>query len=124
MSSEADIDYIIMTNAHEESRFAELLADFRQSFSDVSEVSAKQLLRARLVELLIEARIGFYAIDHDASGDHRQLERDLTTAEAMKLIGDDRAWAWTPSEDSALYFLVAIDQGYWGRSVDRGTADQ
>ena len=112
--AQRDVDYLIMTNAHEESRLAELLVDLRQSFPGLSEVEARQRLRPRLLQLLAQKKIGIYSIDTAPSQHVEPQQCEMDLSKAKDLVEDDHAWAWTPPEGGPLYCLFPIDLAWWG----------
>ena len=113
-----DLDYIIMTNAHEESRLGELLADLKQHSPDLSEAEAKQLLKPRILQLVAQKRIGFYALDISRPTQGELQPRDLEVPRSLDLVDDDHTWAWTPPEGAPIYCLFAIDRAWWGEPHD------
>ena len=93
-----DIDYVIMTNAHEESQLAEMLADYCQQYPGVGESEAQQLLKKRLSGLVSERKIGMYEVETGRTYRSSKEYRDLSTEEALAVILSSNNWGRAPND--------------------------
>lgn len=129
-----DIDYIIMTSANEDDRLIELLVCFRGEYPDVPESEARDRLKTRLEQLVLDGKVGIYADDltrhHMTVGEGRRLTpeedaewrrsemaayRDLSTEDSLQMIRSEEGWAPEVQSDAkAMYYLCAKDPNYFG----------
>lgn len=105
-----DIDYVIMTNAYEESRLAEVLADYCRQYPEVGKSEAQQLLMKRLSDLVIERKIGMYEAEIGRTYQSSKEYRDLSTEETLAVILMSSNWVWVPNDEArVMHYLFAKD---------------
>lgn len=114
MVPSGDIDYIIMTNAHEDSSLWEVLADYEKEYPGVSAPETLNNLRARLTELVSDGRVGVYRVEAGRSYESPEEYQDLKISEALALINEDRNWDATAAETGVRNCLYARDNNYFG----------
>lgn len=114
MAPIVDIDYIIMTNANEDSRLWELLYDYKKEYANLSSSEALNNLKARLTELVSEGKVGIYSMESGRSYESSEEYQDLTVAEALAVINEDRNWDVTTTDSEILKCLYARDRNYFG----------
>lgn len=103
-----DIDFLIMSNAFDESRLAEVLADCCQQFPELGESTAQQLLMKRLSELVSEGKVGIYEVEIGRRYRSSSEYRDLSTGEALAVIQSAMHWGWAPDDEaSVMHYLFA-----------------
>lgn len=108
--SRGDLDHPIMTNAFDESRLAEVLADYCNQHPELGESAAQQLLMKRLSDLVSEGKIGMYEVEIGRSYRSSKEYRDLSTEEALAVIQSGKHWGWAPNDDAKVtHYLFARD---------------
>lgn len=116
-----DIDYVIMSSANDEDRFAELLASFRNEYPEIDRAAAINRLKIRLEQLISDGKVGIYESVMEGTGTTGSEYRDLPSDEALSLIGSAEIWEWEESSDvKGLYYLFAKDSSYWGKYYGEG----
>lgn len=115
MAPIVDIDYIIMTNANEDSRLWELLYDYKKDHPNLSSSEALNNLKARLTELVSEGKVGIYSMESGRSYESSEEYQDLTVAEALAVINEDRNWDVATADSEILKCLYARDRNYFGK---------
>lgn len=116
-----DIDYVIMSSANDEDRFAELLASFRSEYPEIERAEAIDRLKMRLEQLISDGKVGIYESVIERTDTSESEYRDLPSDEALSLIGSAEIWEWDVSSDvKGLYYLFAKDSSYWGKYYGEG----
>jgi hypothetical protein len=98
--SSGDIDYVIMTNAYEESQLAEVLSDYCRQHPNVGESEAQQLLLKRLSDLVREGKIGMYEVENGRTYQFGKEYRDLSTEETLAVILGRNNWVWAANDEA------------------------
>lgn len=106
-----DLDHLIISNAFDESRLAEVLADCCQQFPELGEAAAQQLLTTQLCALVSVGKIGLYEVEIGRSYRSSAEYRDLSTAEALAVIQSGEHWGWAPDDAArVMHYLFATDR--------------
>jgi hypothetical protein len=109
------LEYIVMLNCHEESRLAELLADYRQSYPQTEHQTARTALARRLSELIRSGKVGMYELPLDRRVSSPSEYRDLGVEEAVAIVQDASKWDWEAGNgENVFYLLFAQDEAFWG----------
>lgn len=118
-----DIDYVVMSSAHEEFRLAELLFSFRDEYRGAADPLSQ--VRRRLEQLILESKVGIYEAETGRRYKNGKEYRELTPEEALSLIRIDKNWDWEVKAGAkSVFYLFAKDKDYWGTyygSTDRST---
>ncbi len=114
MAPSGNIDYIIMTNANEESLFWEVLSEYRQEYPSLSESEALSRLIKRLSELVSERKVGIYSRDGRRSYISSEEYQDLEISDALAVINEKRNWFLPEQATATVYHLWAQDESYFG----------
>lgn len=113
--SEHSLDYIIMLNAHEESRLPELLADYAQSRPSLSAAEVREHLSTRLSELMKAQKVAMYELPIARPPGTAMTYRDVPIEDALAIVAASENWAWeSPPGTKVLHLLFAQDEDYWG----------
>jgi hypothetical protein len=105
-----NIDLVIMTNAEEESRLAELLADYIQQNPAIDPAEARQAVAIRVADLLQRAKVGMYELPLRGGS---PPYRELPLSEALAVVAAPEQWEWEPPAGAgAFYPLFELDQTY------------
>jgi hypothetical protein len=116
-----DIDYVIMSSANDEDRFAELLSSFRNEYAEIEQSAAIDRLRVRLGQLLSDGKIGIYEFVTGRTYTGGSEYRDLSSDEALALMDRADIWEWeVPPDAEVIYHLFARDSTYWGQYYGEG----
>jgi hypothetical protein len=103
-----DLDGLIMTNAYEESRLAELLSDYCKEYPEAAESGARQVLMKRLSELVSMGKVGMYEAEIGRAYESGKDYRDLSPQEALAVISSPNGWDWALSDNSkVMHYLFA-----------------
>jgi hypothetical protein len=116
MAPTGDIDYIIMTNAHEDSFLWEVLADYEKEYPGVPATEALNNLKTRLTELVSDGKVGVYRVEAGRSYESPEEYQDLKISEALAVINEDRNWDVTATETGVRNCLYARDNNYFGHN--------
>jgi hypothetical protein len=114
MPPTVDIDYIIMTNAHEDSFLWEVLADYEKEYPGVPSSEALNTLKARLIELVSDGKVGVYRVEAGRSYETPEEYHDLKISAALAVINEDPNWDVTATETGVRNCLYARDNNYFG----------
>jgi hypothetical protein len=116
-----DIDYVIMSSANDEDRFAELLVSFRNEYPGIEQAAAIERLKIRLERLVSDGKVGIYESVLGRTYTSGSEYRELPSDEALALIRSAGIWEWeAPSDAKAIYYLFAKDSTYWGQYYGEG----
>jgi hypothetical protein len=114
MAPAGDIDYIIMTNAHEDSFLWEVLADYEKEYPGVSAPEALNKLKMRLTELVSDGKVGVYSVEAGRSYESPEEYQYLKISQALAVINEDGNWDVAATETEVLNCLYARDDNYFG----------
>lgn len=114
MAPTGDIDYIIMTNAHEDSSLWELLVDYEKEYPGVSAPEALNNLKSRLTELVSDGKVGVYSMEAGRSYESPKEYQDLKMPEALAVINEDRNWDVAAVDRGVRNCLYAQDNNFFG----------
>ncbi|MBI1919532.1 MAG: hypothetical protein HYS23_00475 [Geobacter sp.] len=109
-----DIDYIIMTNAHEDSFLWEVFAEYEKEYPGVSAPEALCHLKTRLTELVLEGKAGVYSLETGRCYESPEEYRYLEISEALAVINEDGNWDVPAADTKVLNCLYARDNNYFG----------
>ena|SRR3990172_7513118 len=114
MTPIGDIDYIIMTNANEDSLLWELLYEYKKEYPDLSASEALNNLKTRLAELVSEGKVGIYSAGAGRSYESPEKYQDLKITEALAVINEEGNWGVSTADTTILNYLWARDENYFG----------
>ena len=110
-----DIDYIIMTNANEDSWLWELLYEYKNEYPNLSASVALSNLKVRLSELVSEGKVGIYRMEAGRSYESPEQYQDLAVPEALAVINKEGSWCVPANDTLILNCLWARDKSYFGK---------
>jgi hypothetical protein len=108
-----DIDYIIMTNANEDSLLWELLYEYKKEYPGLSAPVALNNLMTRLAELVSEGKVGIYSAEAGCSYESPEEYQDLKITEALAVINEEGSWGVPAADTAILNYLWARDENYF-----------
>ena len=114
MTPSGNIDYIVMTNANEESPLWELLLEYKQEYPGLSDSEALSQLMQRISELVSERKVGIYRADVGRQYDSPKEYQDLSINDALAVIKEKRNWQIPEMAITVLHYLYAQDKNYFG----------
>jgi len=92
----------------------ELLYDYKKEYPNLSSPEALNNLKARLIELVSEGKVGIYSMEAGRNYESSEEYQNLTVAEALAVINEDRNWDVTTADSEFLKCLYARDRNYFG----------